>query len=76
MCVIYTPDNEIHADNVAGFATATIKHHVSSCLAPDELTTLVQHAIITTDTFTSLQYCEKKTYIDKMWMCTVHAIIR
>ena len=45
----YILDDKSHTDNVAGFVTATVKHHVSPCLTPDELTMLAQKSVVSTD---------------------------
>ena len=47
-------DDKVHADNVAGLASATVKHHVSPCLIPDESTIFVQHPVVSTDPLSSL----------------------
>ena len=53
----YILDDKVHADNVAGLSTATVKHHMSPCLTPDELAMLVQQPVVSTDPLASLQYC-------------------
>ena len=49
MLVTCRPDDEVHTDDVVGFASTTIKHHMGPCLAPDELAILVQHPVVSTD---------------------------
>lgn len=46
---VYILNDKRHADNVARLATATVKHHVSPCLTPDELAMLVHKSVISTD---------------------------
>ena len=45
----YILDDKSHTDNVVGFVTATVKHHVSPCLTPEELAMLVQQSVVSTD---------------------------
>ena len=46
---VYILNDKRHADNIGGLATATVKHHVSPCLTPDELAMLVHKSVVSTD---------------------------
>ena len=69
MYVTCSPDDKVHTDNVVGFASATIKHHVSPGLTPDELSMLVQHPVVSTDTLSFLQHYIKYNACNPLIVC-------
>ena len=54
--VNYILDDEVHADDVAGLATAAVEHQVTPRLTPDVFTKFGQHPVVSTDPLSFLQH--------------------